>query len=291
MEARLYAEDPAKGFLPSTGQLDVLYFPDDIRVETGVAEGDPISPYYDPMIAKLVSSAADREGARRKLSKACGEFACASVKSNAWFLKRLLEAEPFAIGKVGTGFIADHEAELTSRHLPSDRSLSEVLGWDLRLSADNDPRVAGLARFRLNAAPRLRQTMNVDGHAHEFDFTPTPTGEYYEDGFRELPHSDAKLLSIEGDNFLVTWPRTEASSGSSVADGAILSPMPGKVIAVDVAEGEAVSKGQRLLVLEAMKMEHALTAPFDGTVAALNVAEGQQVQVEAMLARVAKDAS
>src|SRR5690606_13429789 len=100
MEARLYAEDPATGFLPSTGQLEFLEFPDGLRIETGVDEGDAISPYYDPMIAKLVAAGEDREGARRALAKACGEMICGPVKSNAWFLKRLLEQPAFAVGRV-----------------------------------------------------------------------------------------------------------------------------------------------------------------------------------------------
>ncbi|KRA79408.1 acetyl/propionyl/methylcrotonyl-CoA carboxylase subunit alpha [Altererythrobacter sp. Root672] len=290
MEARLYAEDPATGFLPSTGRLDRLHFPYGVRVETGVEEGDAISPYYDPMIAKLVTSAGDRETARRALATACGETSCAPVKTNAWFLKRLLETEQFAIGKVETGFIANHEEALTTRSAPSDRALSDTLDWLLRASGNYDPRVSGLTAFRLNAPPQSQQVMAVDGHPIAFTYSPTPPGEDYQHGFRDMPDSDAQLLSVDGDSFVIDWPRTQGTSGSSAADGAILSPMPGKVIAVDVAEGDTVSKGQRLLVLEAMKMEHALTAPFDGTVAELTVTAGQQVQVEALLARVEKAA-
>src|SRR5690606_2002478 len=113
MEARLYAEDPATGFLPSTGRLEHLHFPDGARIETGVERGDAISPYYDPMIAKLVSTGTDRENARRTLAKACAETQVAPVRTNAWFLKRLLDDQTFAVGKVSTGFIAENEAELT----------------------------------------------------------------------------------------------------------------------------------------------------------------------------------
>jgi 3-methylcrotonyl-CoA carboxylase alpha subunit len=290
MEARLYAEDAATGFLPSTGRLYRLHFPSGVRIETGVEEGDAISPFYDPMIAKLVASAEDRETARRVLSEACGETSCAPVKTNAWFLKRLLETEQFAIGKVETGFIADHEEALTTRSAPSDRSLSEALDRLLRLASHGDPRVTGLAAFRLNSRRQPRQVLNVDGHPTEFTYTRSLPGKDARQDSRDLPQSDAQLLSLDGDSFVIDWPRTEGTSGASAADGAIVSPMPGKVIAVDVVEGETVSKGQRLLVLEAMKMEHSLTAPFTGTVAELKVAEGQQVQVEALLARVEKGA-
>jgi len=99
------------------------------------------------------------------------------------------------------------------------------------------------------------------------------------------------LVTERGQTYLFRDRPSHSAAGASAADGAILAPMPGKVIAVDVAAGEAVTKGQRLLVLEAMKMEHALTAPFDGTVDELDVSEGQQVQVEALLAKVEKAAS
>ena len=188
---------------------------------------------------------------------------------------------------VTTGFSAGHEEQLTSRSVPSPRSLSDALDWARRKSTDYDQRATGLGALRLNAPPKSRQVMNVDGEPIEFDFRPTSPGEYHEHGFREL-QADAQLLNVDGDSFVIAWPRADAGAGASAADGAILAPMPGKVIAVDVAVGEAVTKGQRLLVLEAMKMEHALTAPFDGTVAELTASEGQQVQVEALLARVEK---
>jgi 3-methylcrotonyl-CoA carboxylase alpha subunit len=288
MEARLYAEDPVRGFLPSTGKLDHLCFPNAARIETGVEEGDVISPYYDPMIAKLVVSASDRESARRALSKACGGTACNPVKSNAWFLKRLVDHEAFAVGNVTTGFIGTHIDELTQRASLSARALSDALTRLARESADFDDRPLGLAGFRLNAAPRNIQRLDVDGEPVEFEYCPTPGAPHFEFPLLGADEPEAQTLRMDGDTFRVTWPRAHVSTGGSTADGAILAPMPGKVIAVDVAAGEAVTKGQRLLVLEAMKMEHALTAPFDGTVTELDVSEGQQVQVEALLAKVEK---
>jgi 3-methylcrotonyl-CoA carboxylase alpha subunit len=288
MEARLYAEDPARGFLPSTGKLEDVHFPPELRVETGVTEGDAISPYYDPMIAKLIVSGADREGVRRTLAEASGRTICAPIKTNAWFLKRLLDHRDFATGRVSTGFIAAHEAELMVRPAPSSRSLSDALNWALRKATNFDARVSGLAAFRLNSAPQSLQRMNVDGQPVEFTYTSRHPGEPYEHSFAETAQTDAQTLYMDGESFVISWPRTQGSTGASAADGAILAPMPGKVIAVDVAVGEAVTKGQRLLVLEAMKMEHALTAPFDGTVAELAFGEGQQVQVEALLAKVEK---
>jgi len=287
MEARLYAEDPATGFLPSIGKLEHLEFPHGARIESGVEEGDTISPYYDPMIAKIVVSGPDRETARRTLARACGETECAPVRNNAWFLKRLAEREEFAVSKVTTSFIGHHLAALTTRATLSARSLSEALNSLVLDSNDFDRRVSGLGGFRLNRARQATHRLDVDGDTVEFQYEPTPSGQGFEHPFN-VEERGALTVFAEGDTFRITWPRAHGAGGASAADGAILAPMPGKVIAVEVASGEAVTKGQRLLVLEAMKMEHALTAPFDGTVAELAVAQGQQVQVEALLARVEK---
>jgi 3-methylcrotonyl-CoA carboxylase alpha subunit len=116
-----------------------------------------------------------------------------------------------------------------------------------------------------------------------FQYSPTPRGQYFEHGFRESPEPGAQFVSIRGHLLKISLPRHDGIGQASAADGAILAPMPGKVIAVDVSEGQAVTAGQRLMVLEAMKMEHALTAPFDGTVSGLSVEQGSQVQVEAVL--------
>jgi len=297
MEARLYAEDPATGFLPSTGKLEYLYFPEGVRIETGVEELDAISPYYDPMIAKLVSSGADRESARRTLAEACRWTCGGPVKNNAWFLKRLLEHEQFAVGRVTTGFIAEHEADLTSPPEPSEMLLQEVAerlifdGWSegsewIHRTLDRD---LGLLGFRLNRAPSTDVLVYRDDRPQRitYDMRLYDSASTYEVSTGVML-SDAQAMYFEdGAQFQFTRS-ADISHGAHAADGAILAPMPGKVIAVDVAAGETVTKGQRLLVLEAMKMEHALTAPFEGTVSELAVAEGQQVAVEALLARVDK---
>jgi 3-methylcrotonyl-CoA carboxylase alpha subunit len=297
MEARLYAEDPATGFLPSTGRLEMLEFPAEARVETGIEEWDTISPYYDPMIAKLITSAPDRESTRRALANACRKTACGPVRSNAWFLARLIEREEFAVGKVTTGFIAEHEAELTMAPEPSPMLLQEVAerlifdGWNgtsewVPRTLDRD---RGLIGFRLNAEPNTRVVVYRDNapHAIDYDLDLYDNASSYDVSTHWVLGGADAMLSENGAQFTFTRS-ADVRHGATAADGAILAPMPGKVIAVDVAAGEAVTKGQRLLVLEAMKMEHALTAPFDGTVAELAVSAGQQVQVETLLARVDK---
>ena len=298
IEARLYAEDPATGFLPSTGRLGTLILPETVRVETGVTTGDEISPFYDPMIAKLIAFGEDREGARRALAKACGVAICSGVKANAWFLKRLLEEEAFATGRVTTGYIGEQEARLTAPPEPSQAVLRAAAAM-VRYEGTDDPfgleipKTAidrGLIGFRLNSTPEMRVVMYRNGERVEVDFAlpydgKTAVGPVY--------GRDSKSVTLFEDGATFTFfKRPEVrQAGRGPGDGAILAPMPGKVIAVDVAAGEAVTKGQRLLVLEAMKMEHALTAPFDGTVAELAVSEGQQVQVETLLAKVEKGES
>jgi 3-methylcrotonyl-CoA carboxylase alpha subunit len=146
----------------------------------------------------------------------------------------------------------------------------------------------GLRGFRLNAPNKREENLDVEGETRKFEFRPTAPGQKFEHGFVDIHQNGNQFVQIEGDLVRLSWPRADAGGHHSAHDGDILAPMPGKVIAVDVAEGQAVEAGQRLLVLEAMKMEHALTAPFAGTVAELSAKEGQQVQVEALLARVEK---
>jgi 3-methylcrotonyl-CoA carboxylase alpha subunit len=143
-----------------------------------------------------------------------------------------------------------------------------------------------LRGFRLNASDKPKERLDVEGEPREFAFRPTKSGERFEHGFVDVHHHGDQFVQIEGDLIRLSWPRADAGGQASAADGAIIAPMPGKVIAVDVAEGQAVTAGQRLMVLEAMKMEHALTAPFDGMVEGLTVTAGGQVQVEAVLCRV-----
>ncbi|MGE3691554.1 MAG: biotin carboxylase N-terminal domain-containing protein [Novosphingobium sp.] len=296
MEARLYAEDPAKGFLPSIGSLETLADYTDGRFETGVEEGDAISPFYDPMIAKLVTRGATRDEARTKLARACGDLLCHPVKHNAWFLKRLCEHQEFANGDVATGFIEHHGEVLTSAPAPSALLLQEAAealifdGWGER--SEWRPRSTdsgrGLIGFRLNATARTEVNLYLDDE-------PLPTVSYDLDLYDRGVDYEVSTGSVLGDKEAVffedgaafTFTRFSKVGGHhSAHDGDILSPMPGKIIAVEVTAGQAVTKGQKLLTLEAMKMEHTLTAPFDGTVAELNAEAGAQVQVEALLARI-----
>lgn len=296
MEARLYAEDPAKGFLPSVGRLDHLDLPSDVRIETGVQEGDEVSPFYDPMIAKIIVKASDRSTAIRQLTTACAAVECDPVRTNAWFLARLVSEHDFACGNVTTGFIADHGEGLTTAPKPS-ATLLQLAADAIVLSAPGvghrgDPAfeaLTGLRGFRLNASSQAEVRVEVDGNMRTVALTLSQ--DELLDASWERPtvliDDDAVVTAFEGGaTFQIRQARTDGAGGGAASDGAILSPMPGKVIAVEIAAGDAVVAGQKLLTLEAMKMEHSLTAPFDGVVAELNASIGGQVSEGALLAKV-----
>ncbi len=298
IEARLYAEDPAKGFLPSTGELDHFYISgsnrrDGVsRIDTGVEGGAEISPYYDPMIAKLIVKRDDRDQAICDLAVKLGHSLCWPVKWNAGFLRNLVSHPEFAACEIDTGFIERNMDDvLPSNDPPIDvleaaglmaSQHAQGLYPDSSTDIDQDEtKAVGASGFRLNAAPRLATILvEFEGAVLEAPLS--------DKSFWDLPMAktvDGGILAYdyEGWSGFFKLHRASGSGHASAADGAILAPMPGKVIAVDVSEGQTVKAGDRLMVLEAMKMEHALTAPFDGTVTGLEAREGAQVQVEAVL--------
>jgi 3-methylcrotonyl-CoA carboxylase alpha subunit len=299
MEARLYAEDPSTGFLPSTGKLDYLGFDASGRIDTGVEEGDTISPFYDPMIAKLISHGKDREEARWMLSDFVSEVLVYPVKTNAAFLVRLLALDEFKRGDVTTSLIADRTEGLTRVDPPSDAALrtglSCLMGSQRTIGGTSGPWGVDFAfrncsqeliGFRMNAAPvrDIRVTDGRDVYLARYEKFPRYPGVWSDD-----VDGGVVVKDRGGSSHLLRFPTAATGgAGSGEGDGAIVSPMPGKVIAVGVKQGETVTKGQKLLTLEAMKMEHSLAAPFDGIVAELNAEEGAQVSEGAMLARIEK---
>ncbi|WP_114228882.1 MULTISPECIES: acetyl/propionyl/methylcrotonyl-CoA carboxylase subunit alpha [Sphingomonas] len=278
IEARLYAEDPARGFLPSTGRLDHFDLGEDERIETGVEEGDTISPFYDPMIAKLIAWGEDRDEAIDRLAEVIESVEVWPVRTNAGFLANALLDEDFIAAELDTGFIERKLDELVPTG-EADDSLRAAAAVIALARDEDDAPLGGLAGFRLNAAPRLRVALGQSGKFVEADPAGAPE---MVSGFRD---EERVVVFAEGQahEFALV---ARGSVGAAAGSGALVAPMPGKVTSVEVAAGEAVTKGQRLLTLEAMKMEHAMLAPFDGTVAELNVAAGQQVQVDAVLAKV-----
>jgi len=280
IEARLYAEDPAKGFLPSTGRIEVLDFCGDARIETGVEKGGEVSPFYDPMIAKLVVHREDRDAARRSLALDCSAVTCWPVRTNAEFLWRALEHKTFRAGEMTTGFLEAESDTLLPSGEPSIEALQALSDHFLDAAEETSPpELVGLRLNAPKAEPLMKFSVGNATFEHRHEWDAPYAGRYVEEVEKGV------LVNDLGTTFVASLARNE-SVGIHAHDGDIIAPMPGKVIAVDVAEGDSVTAGQRLIVLEAMKMEHALTAPFDGTVTQLSASEGGQVQVEALLARV-----
>jgi len=272
MEARLYAEDPAKGFLPSIGRLDHFELGEGPggRIDTGVYEGAEISPFYDPMIAKVIAHGGDRDEARERLRAMVSETVVWPVRTNAAFLAKALAHPQFVAGGVDTGLIGRDGEAMTTPPTPSE----EALSW----AATDLVQACSQHGFRLNAAPRSAARFLLDGQPIILSLDGAGV---------ESPRSSV-LVSEQGQTWQLTPWRAGGAAGADASDGAILSPMPGRIIAVSVTAGAAVAKGQKLLTLEAMKMEHSLVAPFDGIVATLDAIEGGQVSEGALLAKIEK---
>jgi len=329
MEARLYAEDPANGFLPSIGKLEHFVLPDDIRVDTGVYEGGEVSQFYDPMIAKLIVHETSREAAAARLADACGEVEVWPVRTNAGFLKRCLEHPRFVAGDVDTGFIAKEEGALVpaislEALAAAAKEVAEETVWRFTNPDRGDSwesRVTHLFGFRLNADRSSTVAFVAGGEKHMAQLAPGTEPWTYdaslqgrrfvvsripgnrqkgvraklavEPGGRRFSYrleglEDGSILfdaglAVEASRFVAA---SAAAGGGSTSDGALRAPMPGKIVAAPVKAGDAVVKGQPIVVLEAMKMEHALTAPFDGVVGEIGVAVGDQVAADAVLAVV-----
>ncbi|MGB7418473.1 MAG: biotin/lipoyl-containing protein, partial [Erythrobacter sp.] len=261
-------------------------------------------PHYDPMIAKLIARGNSRHDAIGRLSTILCRVEIWPVKTNVQFLLRCIHDGDFREAKLDTGLIARNYDELTA---PVERSECELIVAALNLLSEQtrdeisyplldangirDYRVSitsqlnPLFGFRLNSEPdRLVRLRVYDEPAEVRVVVPAISAD--EVDYSKHSPRWSRLVGNTSHRYALA-PLNERGTGhTSAADGAIIAPMPGKVIAVDVSESQTVTAGQRLMVLEAMKMEHALTAPFDGTVTELNASEGEQVQVEAVLAVV-----
>ena len=301
MEARLYAENPAKKFLPSTGKLEHFRLPTEgadaqgaVRVDTGVEECGEVTPFYDPMTAKIIVHADTREAAAAKLAEACAGVEVWPVKTNAGFLVRCAEHSDFVAGEVDTGFIEARLEALTS----AEPNLGTLARGAYILRGDRDDTYGdhdngrspwdvfeGAFGFRLNSEQVARVTIARDGERVSFPITadrPKGRGKFFR------ASDDVIVLFERGDAYQIGWPEV-ARSAAAASDGALTSPMPGRIVSVGAEAGARVVKGQPIVALEAMKMEHALTAPFDGKLVELNVKVGDQVVEGATLARVEAD--
>ena len=312
IEARLYAEDPARGFIPSPGTLARLRLPraaPELRVETGVRQGDHVSEFYDPMIAKLASWGKTRAAALARLGVALAETRVLGLVTNRDFLLRVAKSHAFAAGPADTGFIERHRRALLPESIPApDAALAAAVlsrfiavpggdgdrhsPWRLR----DGWRLEGKGSFELrlkdNGKPRsVRVQFEAQGLRLHFDKSsaegtawPMPEGDLaFTLGRKHVEASvlwqnEAVVVELaEGVWRLDLADLRAKPAGERAALGRLTAPMPGRIAAVLVERGDKVKRGQILLVLEAMKMEHALAAPADGVVAELHCAAGDPV--------------
>ena len=295
MEARLYAEDPASGFMPSIGKLEHFQLPQGVRIDTGVQQGGEVSQFYDPMIGKLIVHEETREAAAAALARATGKVEVWPVRTNAGFLGRCLNHPRFVAGDVDTGFIGSEEAALVSKPV-APVNLLQAAALRIRLgrampASGTDPHspwdpFEGPTGFRANAEPRLQQLIYVNGERTMVQIDGAQVGEGVRGNHVLDDHS--AVYFDDGDTF-VTSSRMGAQAAGAASDGSLRAPMPGKIVATPLKAGDSVIKGQSVVVLEAMKMEHALVAPFDGKVAGISVRVGDQVPADAVLATVLPD--
>jgi len=301
VEARVYAEDPENGFLPSTGRIVAMELPGDIRVDSGIEAGGEVTPYYDAMIAKLIAHAPTREAALDRLAGALDRTVIAGPRSNVAFLAALTRAGEFRQGKVDTGFIDRNLAALGAVPHKAD-SAAAALGVVqlLRRKAESEfvdgdapadePAQAGSPwavsdGFQLGGTRSHAVPVTIDGES------AVATVNYGADGTRvaiegAAPATDARVFEADDEAYVLRHGRqtrvrikdfATATAQADAGDGVIKAPMHGRVLEVDVAVGDRVAAGQRLAVIEAMKMEHTLRAPFAGTVTEVPVGAGQQV--------------
>jgi len=304
IEARLYAEDPIKGFLPSVGRLDRFRLPNRVRstrwrepvrgiehdhdnpgtgrIETGVEEGGEVSSYYDPMIAKIICHAGERRDAALGLAKLVADAQVWPLRTNATFLHALLVDPDFIKGNVHTGFIETHHDDVIFDVEPPQWLLDPVAEQLVSPQETNTPN-----GFRLNA-PAVTEVRMMD-RATEYAGSLASRTSYDRRAYPVVSRMGASIFAtMQGTTWKFEVPATRGVAAGAAGDGAIIAPMPGRITAVEVAVGNTVTKGQRLVTLEAMKMEHGLTAPFDGTIAELNTEAGAQVSEGTVLVRVEK---
>jgi acetyl/propionyl-CoA carboxylase alpha subunit len=279
MEARLYAESPSTGFLPSIGALDRFSLPNTLRIDSGVAQGGAISPFYDPMIAKLIAHAPTRKAAALRLAQGCCEVEVYPVATNAAFLARSLSDPDFLAGELDTRFIDDRLDGLAAMQAPSQAAW---IAAAKALASPTDPSPwQALQGFRLNAAQHYAVQLICGSQTRLVAIDPAlpcPATAW--------PHGGDMIVFESGQAHTFSAPDPSAVCGDAISDGIILSPMPGKIVACPVQTGDTVRKGDPIITLEAMKMEHVLTAPFDGVVESLSAGLGDQVVEGFVLARL-----
>lgn len=312
-EARLYAEDVPKGFLPATGTLAHLHLPDDVaRIDSGVITGDVISPFYDPMIAKITVHGASRAEALNRLSLALGKSEIAGSVTNRAFLAALCAHKGFAKGEVDTGLIdRDLNTLIATPPLSGGAQAAAVLlGLGLAEADQNASPWTSLKGWRAWPGETTNIAFDLDGERLTYEVELNEVGSYRisSDAFKadvtlEGADKNALTLFVNGQRHKVRFVRNDdfiaiftgedtftfdhvklELEGEGAASGDnIISPMPGAVVSLNAKAGEKVSEGDKLITIEAMKMEHGLIAPRDGVISEVLVSLGDQVEDGALL--------
>ncbi|KMZ12477.1 Methylcrotonyl-CoA carboxylase biotin-containing subunit [Candidatus Burkholderia humilis] len=317
IEARIYAENPSRDFLPSTGTLKHLQMPHaveftidgDVRVDSGVRQGDSITPFYDPMIAKLIVHGRDRRDALARMARALAECEIVGLHTNVEFLQRIVKSEPFASGDLDTGLIErHHDALFAPSSVSRDKAL--VLACAALLTREGGEAHGhspwdALSHWRMAGGYSQDLNWRAAGSDDALKAVYTKNGEQhlsFGDGKRvrfEWSHRgetsfavrlDESLIKghvftdgdvfhvfLEGATFAFEWQNLMAHAGDAEQEGRLTAPMPGKVIAVLVEAGASVDKGAPLMVMEAMKMEHTIVAPSAGKIGEILFGVGDQV--------------
>lgn len=316
MEVRLYAEDPTQNFLPQTGRVQAWepVLNPGARIDHGLREGQLISPFYDPMLGKLIAHGATREEARRKLLRAVQDSVLLGVQSNQRLLVSLLHHPQFISGEFSTAFIAQHFTDHPCLHTyaptAEELAIAAVLfyqsgaqahraplkGWRNNVGAPLDYRLGleqqdwnlqllanGAGRFTVNVMQRALALTVIE--CNERSVTLEVDGLRQRHAYR-IAGDELWLFTHPGNLRLEDRTHALISSQSSVSSGTLKAPMDGAIVDVLVSEGSPVSKGQLLVVLEAMKMEHPLKAGIDGVLKRVQVKVGDQVKNRQVLLQV-----
>ena len=315
VEVRLYAEDPRNNFMPQTGTVRLWEYPEraGLRMDHGIQVGQEISPFYDPMIAKVIAFGNDRSEAIRRLASAVQDTQLLGMNNNKLFLQNVLRHEVFEQGEATTAFIEQHfSADISmDQKTPSGATLGRAAllflqqgldqARDLESRWHNPAAAATPYKLAFDGKPTAVSLTDHDGHftatvgEENFDLTLVHCSAtecvYIENGVRETMRfavaGNTLYLDDGSGHFIiedVTYQPAAAASGAG--SGQVKASMDGAIVDVLVSEGDTVEAGQTLVVLEAMKMEHALKAGISGTVTAINCEPGQQVKTRQLLATV-----
>jgi 3-methylcrotonyl-CoA carboxylase alpha subunit len=319
IEVRLCAENPDNDFLPETGRIRVLRAPeasDEVRLDTGVREGDEVSVFYDPMIAKLIAWGSDRAESARRLQEALAQTALMGVKTNLAFLERVVRHPAFLRGETDTAFIERHRADLLGAAAPPLEALAaaclkvflderqenaarppspwnDVTGWRLNQPSRREIELALPGGDRVTIRADMmgdHAIVHCAGKSHRLAGGPA--------------QGDRLQLSLDGETYFARVLRMDESLGvilpqgrydlvridpfhyepvDALPDARLTALMPGRVVKVMAAAGDSVAKGQALLILEAMKMEHTITSPREGVIERVAFAENDLVPADALL--------